>query len=429
VGYCYNCGFQLTLGTENFCPKCGIDLKQQRTSGRGSNSSIDVKDTKGGVSGVGFSGNRNIIDTELGGYTVQGNVIHLHVNSLSSEVLEKIMKTPSQVDITSKSKSESGTEYNKDIKKVQEATAISRQASQVLDEISRIEKKEGTPIQGIKSGDLQISRNELSLKDNVLKGNEHYYRNEYQEAIIWYDKAIQIDANNVDAWNNKGVVLDNLGKYTEAIECYDKAIEIDPNDALAWYNKGITLDNLGKYTEAIEWYDKAIEIDPNYASAWYNKGITLNKLGRHNEAIECYDNAIGINPNDASAWGNKGAALYNLGRYKEAIGCCDEAIEIDPNYASAWYNKGVILDKLGRHNEAIECNDKAIGINPNDASAWYNRACYKVKKGDIDNGLFDLKKAIEINKEQIVKLAKQDPDFEAIRNDDRFKALIKEDYN
>ena len=35
---------------------------------------------------------------------------------------------------------------------------------------------------------------------------------------ISYDKALQIDSNYLDAWNNKGSALNNLGKYEKAIE-------------------------------------------------------------------------------------------------------------------------------------------------------------------------------------------------------------------
>ncbi len=63
----------------------------------------------------------------------------------------------------------------------------------------------------------------------------------------------------------KGVALLNLGNYEEAIKCYDKAIEIEPNNAEAWNNKGIVLGRLSKYEEAIACYDKAIEIEPDYA--------------------------------------------------------------------------------------------------------------------------------------------------------------------
>lgn len=42
---------------------------------------------------------------------------------------------------------------------------------------------------------------------------------------------MKIRPSNAGTWNNKGVVLKNLGKYNEAIQSYDKVLEIDPNYA------------------------------------------------------------------------------------------------------------------------------------------------------------------------------------------------------
>jgi len=75
---------------------------------------------------------------------------------------------------------------------------------------------------------------------------------------------------------NKGDSLGRLNKSDEAIKAYEKAIEINPNDSDAWYNKGVALDNLNKSDEAIKAYEKAIEINPNDSDAWYNKE-TLSK--------------------------------------------------------------------------------------------------------------------------------------------------------
>ena len=47
------------------------------------------------------------------------------------------------------------------------------------------------------------------------------------------DKALEIDPKFAMAWNNKSIVLVQLGKYNEAMECCDKALEINPKDVLA----------------------------------------------------------------------------------------------------------------------------------------------------------------------------------------------------
>jgi len=91
------------------------------------------------------------------------------------------------------------------------------------------------------------------------------------------------------------------GRSEEALEAYEKAIEINPQNTDAWFNKGNTLGELGRFEEALEAYEKAIEINPQNTDAWNNKGNTLDDLGRSEEALEAYENAIEINPQYSKA--------------------------------------------------------------------------------------------------------------------------------
>jgi hypothetical protein len=181
------------------------------------------------------------------------------------------------------------------------------------------------------------------------------------------------------------------------------------------------------YREQIEYLDlifsRIIEIDRNDASAWYGKGLALHNLGRFEEAVKHFDKALEIKPDYAAAWSNKGSSLDNLGRFEEAIDCCNKAIKLDSNYASAFYNKGLVLSDLGNYEEAIKNWGRAVEIKPNYAPGWYKKALHRVNIGDIENGLADLKKAINIDR-KFIELAKQERDFESIRNDERFKTLV-----
>ncbi|MGB5595240.1 MAG: tetratricopeptide repeat protein, partial [Crocosphaera sp.] len=87
--------------------------------------------------------------------------------------------------------------------------------------------------------------------------------------------------------------------------------EGNSDDYEAWYNRGIALDDLGRYEEAIASYDKALEIKPDKDEAWNNRGVALYNLGRYEDAIASYDKALEFKPDDHEAWNNRGIALYN----------------------------------------------------------------------------------------------------------------------
>jgi tetratricopeptide (TPR) repeat protein len=366
VKYCPECGYNLDKGTEKYCPNCGEKLGQMVPSDVArddKNSSNDINETKGDIIGTGFSGSGNIVGKEVA-YCIQGNVLNFNISgesSISKEFIEQLQKMVT-VSTQLESPTSSGQSTRQDnLIKLKETSTTKQQITNILDEVNIIEKKEGTSIQEIKAGNLQISRKELSLKDIILKGNEHIYKKEYSGAIRWYDKAIKIDPNNASAWTNKGLALAKIGKHNGAIECFDKALGIDPNNILALNNKGISLHRLKKHNGAIEYYDKALQVDPNNVLAWTNKGAALAKIGKHEEAIENFDKALQVDPNNPYAWTNKGYVLHGLGKYKEAIEYYDKALQVDPNNVLALNIKGAALNKLGRHKEAKELTQKKQG--------------------------------------------------------------------
>lgn len=109
-------------------------------------------------------------------------------------------------------------------------------------------------------------------------GNERAKDGDNEDALIAYDKALELDPNHVSAWNNKGIVLYRLKRFEEAIVCYDKAIEIDPKYANAWYNKANAMRNFGQSL-----VDKAND-DRTNAPKMINRSIALFDL-----AEKCYE--------------------------------------------------------------------------------------------------------------------------------------------
>jgi FKBP-type peptidyl-prolyl cis-trans isomerase 2/predicted TPR repeat methyltransferase len=142
-------------------------------------------------------------------------------------------------------------------------------------------------------------------------------RNEFDEAIKYYLKAIAVDPFMTDAYYNMAVAYQKNGMVQESAECYQKVIEIAPNHEKAYVNLGISLKETGQYEEAAKYFEKALEIRPDYDIAYYNLGNISYFTGRFGEARRLYEKAVSVNPGYAEAHWN--IALIDLlyGNYKD----------------------------------------------------------------------------------------------------------------
>ena len=90
----------------------------------------------------------------------------------------------------------------------------------------------------------------------------------------------------------------------EAIVHYQKAVQINPGYAKAHYNLGGALLQKGSVDEAMVHYQKALQIDPDYAEVHLILGNVLLQKGDVGEAMAHYQKAVQINPDNVEAQNN-----------------------------------------------------------------------------------------------------------------------------
>jgi tetratricopeptide (TPR) repeat protein len=234
-----------------------------------------------------------------------------------------------------------------------------------------VEKKHKQAVETIHTILAQAPRSDDKFAYN-LWGNILRNQKNYQEAIIKYQEASNLDPENSFFVTNLGNTFYGLGDFEEAITKYDRAIELNPNNADAYNNWGVVLLKLSKFKEAAAKCKLATELDSTNAMAYYNWGVSLNRLGDFKEATTKYKRATELNPNDADAYNNWGNALLKLSKFEEAAAKCKRATELDSNNAIAHNNWGDALLKLRKFEEAAAKYKRAIELNPNDADAYNN---------------------------------------------------------
>jgi tetratricopeptide (TPR) repeat protein len=271
--------------------------------------------------------------------------------------------------------------------------------------------------------DIKPDKDDASYNE----GNKLFKLGRFEDAIANFDKALKIKPDKYEAWYNRSIALTILGRFEDAIASFDKSLEFKPNDHEVWNIRGILLWGLRRLNEALASFEQAIQFKQNFPEAWIYRGAILGNLARLEESIASYDKAIEFKPDYYQAWYNRGIALGKLGLLEEAIASYDRVIEFKLDSHEAWNNRGNALKKLGRYEEALISFDKALEIKPDLQQAWYNKAACYALQGNVEQALENLQQAINLNPDTYRELPKTDSDFDSIREDDRFQALIQEE--
>ena len=79
---------------------------------------------------------------------------------------------------------------------------------------------------------LPVKREEM--KRQILKRNRRNMRN----LLGHYTQAIQLNPNDADAYNNRGVAYSGKGDFDRAIDDFDKTIQLNSDPADAYNNRG-----------------------------------------------------------------------------------------------------------------------------------------------------------------------------------------------
>ena len=116
-------------------------------------------------------------------------------------------------------------------------------------------------------------------------------------ALEYYNSAIDIYPESIEAWYNKGYYYQAKGKVDNALECFYTLVGIDSTWYRPYYNLGyIHLIMTDEFDSAVYYFDKCTYWDPTNYEAYNNLGLAWEKSGDKTNARRYYQKAIEINP-------------------------------------------------------------------------------------------------------------------------------------
>jgi len=263
----------------------------------------------------------------------------------------------------------------------------------------------------------EIWKDCVSLWTDVIKKNPSNHRGntnlalaleqsgKLDEALKYYNRAIQIKPDSYYALSNKGAMLGRVGKTDEAIKVLQDALALKPNYSLALNNMGVTLAVQNKETEAIQYFQQAIRYRPDYLDAKKNLAMAFEASRQYDKAERQFNEALSIDPENTDVHRRLGVLLHNLQRYDDAIAQFKEAIRFDSENADLYLSLGNAQMADNLFAEAIASFEKVVRINPRSIEAYSNMGVAFMRLGDNDQAEKSFLETLKINPESVEALS------------------------
>ena len=118
------------------------------------------------------------------------------------------------------------------------------------------------------------------------------------EAILEFQKGIQLNPQGGEAYLNLGTIFQSQGRLDEAIEAYQKALVLMPHRvaAEAHNNLAVVYTEQGRMEDALREIQLSLKERPHYGRAFYNLGNIYEKKGDIDQAISCQEKAAMLDP-------------------------------------------------------------------------------------------------------------------------------------
>nr|WP_319375616.1 tetratricopeptide repeat protein [uncultured Methanoregula sp.] len=198
--------------------------------------------------------------------------------------------------------------------------------------------------------------------DYFLYGVNFVQRKEYKKAIEYLTESIKLDPNDFSVYSLRGITYFNLFTFGNvpkdeallnlALGDFDKAIEINPDDIQSFIGRGMAFILLKNFKAAIDEFNKALKLCPESPLAYLQRGLANREMNKFEDAINDFSSAIKLEPKQMQHYRSRGITFLQMNQYKLALNDFNKAIDLDPTNPQLFNSRALAKYKMGLCQEA-----------------------------------------------------------------------------
>lgn len=187
--------------------------------------------------------------------------------------------------------------------------------------------------------------------------------NRYEQAILNFNQAIDLQPNYVDAYRMRGRSYAALSKPDDAVPDFTKVVNYRPKDATAFVERGFAELDRKKLDRALADAGAALAIEPRFARAYNLRATAARAMGDMPKAIEDFSHAVEIDPNLDNLF-QRGATYQAMNDQQHALADFDAALVLAPDQPHTYFARAqarIALGDMKGAKEDIEYGRKIDG--------------------------------------------------------------------
>jgi len=159
---------------------------------------------------------------------------------------------------------------------------------------------------------FSIIEQQFDAGDWYVRGLEKFNKNDYDQAISYWTKALELNPKYIEVYFERGFVWYNKGNYEQTIKDFSKYLELKPKDDNILFGRGIAWAKNNNPKEAIVDWKKAIEINiRKVCDIYYCRKLVETETDEFDQivlhaAICCLDKLGGITGSAVGDMGEQG---------------------------------------------------------------------------------------------------------------------------
>ncbi|QJB68581.1 tetratricopeptide repeat protein [Parasphingorhabdus halotolerans] len=189
-------------------------------------------------------------------------------------------------------------------------------------------------------------------------------------ALPWFERALQIDPNDVALLTEYAATLGDMGRMKDMLVIARKIIALDGHNPRAYFMQSVLAARAGQYKLARALMLKTEGRLDNLASALLVQGIIEHGEGNHNAAVDKFRRLVTVQPQNRRAQNLLARALYLAGDAEDAVMVLKPQVNASGAEPYALWLVGRALEALGNREEATGVFNRAAIHNVGEPGAF-----------------------------------------------------------